>query len=130
MQGSCECGAVRYEVSGSLRPVVGCHCSQCRKTSGHYVAATQAEASDFTLIRDEGLRWYRSSLTAQRGFCNICGSSLFWQENETSHISIMAGTLDGATDLRMDRHIHAEAKGDYYDLPIGELVDQSTLKFG
>lgn len=129
MQGSCECGAVRYEVSGPLRPVVGCHCSQCRKTSGHYVAATQAATSDFSLKRDAGLKWYRSSPTAQRGFCGTCGSSLFWQEDGTSHISIMAGTLDGNTGLQMDRHIHADAKGDYYSLPAGDIVDQSTLKF-
>ena len=39
-RGSCLCGAVRYIVRGELRHVVGCHCGQCRKTSGHYVAAT------------------------------------------------------------------------------------------
>ncbi|WP_442475962.1 GFA family protein [Roseovarius litorisediminis] len=46
MRGSCQCGAVRYEVAGPLRQVVGCHCSQCRKTSGHYVAATQSVGKD------------------------------------------------------------------------------------
>ncbi len=38
--GSCECGAVVFELSGKLRDVVACHCGQCRKTSGHYWAAT------------------------------------------------------------------------------------------
>lgn len=129
MQGSCHCGAVRYVVTGTLRQVVGCHCTQCRKTSGHYVAATQAAMSDFKLSETKSLKWYRSSPGAQRGFCDECGSSLFWQEDGTSHISIMAGTLDGPTGLAMDRHIHAETKGDYYDLPVGDVVDQSTLKF-
>ena len=128
MRGSCECGAVVYEVSGPLRPVVGCHCRQCRKTSGHYVAATQCASSDFTLRAELGLTWYRSSANAQRGFCNTCGSSLFWQVDGSNHISIMAGTLDGETGLQMDRHIHAETKADYYELPGGEITDQSTLK--
>ncbi len=129
MRGSCECGAVTYVLSGPLRPVVGCHCAQCRKTSGHYVAATQSAADDFTLTQDVGLKWYRSSPTAQRGFCGTCGSSLFWREDGTDHISIMAGTIDGPTCLTMDRHIHADTKGDYYDLPGGDVVDQSALKF-
>lgn len=129
MRGSCECGAVAYVLSGPLRPVVGCHCVQCRKTSGHYAAATQCAVADFTLTQAGGLTWYRSSDTARRGFCRICGSSLFWQEDGTDHISIMAGTIDGATGLTMDRHIHGEAKGDYYDLPGGEIVEQSALKF-
>ena len=38
--GGCLCGAVRYEIRGPLRGVIACHCSQCRRTSGHYVAMT------------------------------------------------------------------------------------------
>ena len=129
MQGSCLCGAVGYEISGPLRQVVGCHCTQCRKTSGHYVAATQAAVGDFKLTQDRGLTWFRSSPNTQRGFCGTCGSSLFWQEDGTDHISIMTGTLDGPTGLVMDRHIKVDTKGDYYDLPAGEIIDQSMLKF-
>ncbi len=128
MQGSCECGAVHYVLTGSLRPVVGCHCTQCRKTSGHYVAATQSATSDFTVTQDRGLKWYRSSPNAERGFCVTCGSSLFWREDGSDHISIMAGTIDAPIGLRMDRHIHADDKGDYYELPGGEVIDQSALK--
>ncbi len=86
MRGSCECGAVAYEVSGPLRPVVGCHCRQCRKTSGHYVAATQCAKSDVTLTMDRALKWYRSSTNAERGFCNTCGSSLFWRVDGSDHV--------------------------------------------
>jgi hypothetical protein len=43
--GSCLCKAVSYEVTGPLRNAIGCHCTQCRKMTGHYLAATrQAEA--------------------------------------------------------------------------------------
>ncbi|MDQ7071565.1 MAG: hypothetical protein Q9M48_12655 [Rhodobacterales bacterium] len=40
MQGGCNCGRVTYRVRGPLRPVIACHCSQCRKASGYFVAAT------------------------------------------------------------------------------------------
>ena len=36
----CLCKGVHYEVHGPLRPVVFCHCEMCRRTSGHFVAAT------------------------------------------------------------------------------------------
>ncbi|HGG64526.1 MAG TPA: GFA family protein, partial [Rhodobacteraceae bacterium] len=36
--GGCLCGAVTYVVNGPLRDVIACHCTQCRKSSGHHVA--------------------------------------------------------------------------------------------
>ena len=49
--GSCLCGAVKYRLMGSLRPVVACHCGQCQKTSGHHVAATSVNRKDFELLK-------------------------------------------------------------------------------
>ena len=115
-KGSCLCGAVRYEVSGPLREVSFCHCGQCRKTSGHYVAATAAADDDLTLTEDRGLRWFASSEDASRGFCQYCGSSLFWRRNKAASTSIMAGTMDGETGLTRKRHIFVADKGDYYTL--------------
>ena len=43
IRGSCECGEVTFSVTGPLSPTFACHCSQCRKTSGHYWAATVAK---------------------------------------------------------------------------------------
>ena len=39
MRGSCLCGGVVFEADPPYREVVACHCTQCRKTSGHYWAA-------------------------------------------------------------------------------------------
>lgn len=117
--GRCLCGAVRYAVHGALRPVSYCHCSQCRRTSGHYVAATACNAEDLILLKDEGLRWYRSSPRAERGFCGECGSSLFWKPDHGRHISIMAGTLDTPTSLAADEHIFVADASDYYVLADG-----------
>ncbi|RCW27350.1 hypothetical protein DFR48_103313 [Ciceribacter lividus] len=124
--GGCLCGGVTYDVRGELRPVVACHCHQCRKTSGHYVAATQAAQADVT-IRGDTLRWFRSSDTAERGFCGNCGSNLFWRRHGNPYISIWAGTIDGQTGLRMESQIHTESAGDYYELPHMPVIDQSEL---
>ena len=118
-KGGCLCGAVRYEIRGNLRPVVACHCSQCRRTTGHFMAATAAELSDFELTESRGLKWYRSSPAAQRGFCAECGSVLFWQGDGRDYIAIAAGGLDLPTGLRISEHIFTADKGDYYAIDDG-----------
>ena len=117
--GGCLCGAVTYTIAGPLREVIACHCGQCRKTSGHFVVATSALAEDLTISDNGALRWYRSSPEAERGFCNVCGSSLFWRQLDDDEISIMAGGLDGPTGLTIARHIFVRDAGDYYDIPAG-----------
>lgn len=120
--GSCLCGGVAYEVAGPMREIVGCHCKQCRKTSGHHVAATNAPAGALTLTADDTLTWFRSSDAAERGFCNRCGGNLFWRRIESDTISIFAGTLDDTSDLPFRRHIFAKDKADYVTLPAGDAV--------
>ncbi len=117
--GSCLCGAVTYEISGPLEAVTACHCSQCRKMTGHFLASTAARHKDFRLVRHLGLKWYHASDAARRGFCRECGSTLFWEAHGEDRISIAAGTLDGATDLKTVAHIFVADKGDYYDLADG-----------
>ena len=112
-EGGCLCGAVHYLVRGPLRPVVACHCSQCRKSSGHHVAATSCARADIEITGK--VTWYQSSDTARRGFCGICGSNLFW-DGSGVNLSIFAGTLDGPTGLTMKGHIFCADKGDYYEL--------------
>jgi hypothetical protein len=123
--GSCLCRAVRYEVAGPLRPVIGCHCTQCRKQTGHYMAATAAKLTDFKITKDEGLRWFRSSDWAERAFCHICGSTLFWQGTGKDYVAIAAGTLDGMTGLAIMGHIFCADKGDYYDIEGGSFQEPS-----
>lgn len=114
--GGCLCRAVCYEIRGALRDVIGCHCSQCRRTSGHFAAMTRAPSVDLTLTSSKGLTWYRSSDTAERGFCNICGSNLFWREFAHDVTSITAGTLDLPTTLKIAEHIFVADKSDYYEI--------------
>ena len=111
--GSCLCGAVAFTVEGQLRPVVACHCQQCRKASGHHVAATSAARDDVKIAGE--VKWFQSSEIARRGFCATCGSNLFW-DGPGQNISISAGSLDGATGLMLVGHIYCADKGDYYEL--------------
>jgi hypothetical protein len=123
-RGGCLCGAVRYEVLGPLRSIVACHCSQCRRTSGHYVAMTSAPSLNVHLTSASSLTWYKSSDTAERGFCRICGGNLFWRQFRGTTMSITAGTLDAPTHLSVEKHIFVEDKSDYYE--INDHIPQSA----
>ncbi len=114
--GRCECGAVAFNVTLSRTQVSICHCSQCRRTSGHHWAAVRAESADLHFTNDTGLRWFKSSDFAKRGFCKACGSSLFYRMNDETGIGIAAGAFDAPTGFTVGRHIFCADKGDYYDI--------------
>lgn len=117
--GSCLCGAVKYEVHGPLRNVLACHCEQCRKQTGTYMSATAAKDKDFIITESRGLKWYRSSDNARRGFCGECGSVLFWKGDGRDYTAITAGSIDGKTGLALDGHIYCDYAGDYYEITGG-----------
>lgn len=114
MEGGCLCGAVRFHLDPPLREVIACHCRQCRKTSGHFWAATSVPHDRFHLTEATGLRWFHSSTTARRGFCTSCGAALFWEPFGAGRISVAAGALDGPTGLTIASDWFLEDAGDYY----------------
>lgn len=114
--GHCLCGAVRFRTSGELREVVACHCSQCRRQTGHFYAAIDVLDNDLTVEGGENVTWYRASDSAGRGFCRTCGSALFWKGDGSRHTSLMAGTFDQPTGLKIGVHIFCADKGDYYEI--------------
>src|SRR2546428_4150873 len=111
--GGCLCGAVRYSVAGALRPVVMCHCTQCRRMTGHVMAATAARRADFRLLSQGELQWYAASNEARRGFCGRCGSTLFWEGVGRDYISIAAGGLADSRRITIARPNFPAHKGDY-----------------
>jgi len=117
--GSCLCGAVTFEVEGELRAPDACHCSQCRKQSGHYWASTDVPRAALTIAGAESLTWFRSSERVRRGFCSTCGSALFWDPIQRDTIAVAMGAFDRPTTTKLGRHIFVADKGDYYDIADG-----------
>lgn len=117
--GSCNCGGVSYTVSGPMRSIVGCHCGQCRKQSGLYFAATDVSDVDLAVTDKGSLTWYGASDEAKRGFCNQCGSALFWKAHGSDCTSLMVGALDGDPGIRFERHIYTADKGAFYEITDG-----------
>ncbi len=117
--GHCACGAVRFKTRGALRDVIYCHCTQCRRQTGHFLASTAAEDVDIEIEGTENLSWFQSSPEAKRGFCSVCGSGLFWKNAANSYTSILAGAFDEPNDLKAKEHIYVADKGGYYEINDG-----------
>jgi hypothetical protein len=110
---------VTFEVASDLHPPDACHCSQCRKQSGHYWASTDLPRTSVTIRGEDKLTWFRSSKRVRRGFCSVCGSALFWDPIYKDTIAIAMGAFDAPTDTRLALHIFVADKGDYYDIADG-----------
>jgi len=118
-KGSCLCGSVTIEVAAPLKPADACHCSQCRKQSGHYWASTDVQKNDLTVTGSEHVTWFRSSEKVQRGFCSRCGSFLFWDPIEQERLGVAMGAFESPTGTKLALHIYVADKGDYYDIADG-----------
>ena len=124
-KGSCLCGSVTFEVEGELHGPDACHCSKCRKHSGHYFVSTDVPRSAVTIRGEDNVTWYQSSEKARRGFCRQCGSSLFWDPLFRDWIGIAMGAFDSPTRTHVAVHVYVAEKGDYYDICDGvEQFDQ------
>ncbi len=87
------------------------------------ILAVNAPFDALKFSNDTSLTWYRASNYARRGFCNKCGSSLFWHgdklDGHKDRIAIALGALDAPTGLALTEHIFVADKGDYYEIADG-----------
>ncbi len=117
LHGACLCGANRFTLPGPMGDVTACHCTQCRKTSGHYSASFDAQEQD--------LHWQARKLAeyvtpggGRRGFCPDCGTKLVFRAADGS-FAVEAGCIAAPTGGRLAAHIHMATQGDYYTVTDG-----------
>ena len=89
LEGSCHCGAVRFEVtSHTPYPYLRCYCTVCRKTQGGagYAINIMGDADTLKVTGKRKLSIYRARLKegnrtvrspGRRHFCKKCGSGLW-----------------------------------------------------
>lgn len=124
LTGRCLCGVVVFAAARDGASADACHCSQCRRWSGHYWASVNVDFDTLKFISGEAsVGWFRSSDLVRRGFCRNCGSALFWHpDRHPTHgrrIALAAGALDAPTGLALKEHIFVGDKGDYYRIDDG-----------
>jgi hypothetical protein len=119
IRGSCLCGDVKYEISGSLKGALNCHCSMCRKARGSaFRARARVRAADFSFVCGENLvTFYESSPGNHRGFCSRCGSPIISRyDADRSQFGLPLGPLDDDPGVRPAFHVHTASKAPWFDI--------------
>jgi hypothetical protein len=106
---------VSFAAEVAKREVDICHCGMCRRWSaGPYIGLGHDGA--VALEGAENVSVYKSSEWAERAFCKVCGSSLYYRLLGTDHYSFSAGALDDQSRLVLTMQIFIDEKPAYYDL--------------
>ena len=118
--GHCLCGRVSYRAGEPLGEILQCHCENCRRLSGNFVAATRTRTDQLQIDDpDDGFRWHDLGY-AKYGFCRNCGSTLFYQAADRPHITaVMVGGLDDASGLALESVWFADEAQAHNSLPAG-----------
>jgi hypothetical protein len=119
LRATCLCNSVRFEIQETPSEPTACHCTQCRKQTGHFLASANVQKAAIKFLAAETLSWFQSSEKVKRGFCAKCGSTLFWEPVFRDWTSVALGCIEGPTALSLERHIFVAEKGDYYVLADG-----------
>lgn len=123
-KGSCLCGAVEYEITGSLGPIVYCHCSRCRKANGSaFAAVSPVVVEDFRIIKGlESLRSYHTVGGIDRVFCGTCGSPIIGKRDSAPEtVRVRIGTLDTPVDAKVSAHIFVGSKAEWDEILDGSI---------
>jgi hypothetical protein len=110
-EGGCLCGAVRYAVAHGPAAQVLCFCDMCRRATGAPVPGFVSVEAARVTWSGAAPRVYRSSEAAERGFCGICGSALFYRSDGSATIALASGTAD--LDFRPTAAFHGDARPDW-----------------
>ncbi|TXZ74650.1 GFA family protein [Vibrio mimicus] len=110
MKGSCLCGAIEVTAHDHDKLDV-CRCNTCRQWSGGPNLAVHC-GSEVNFSGETPAR-YRSSEWAERGFCPICGTHLFYHSLPKNEYMLSAGLF--RRDFEMRSQIFIDQKPSYYE---------------
>ena len=112
--GRCLCGAITYSAQDVTTDIHSCHCGMCRRWNGGPSFA--ASVAQVVFEGEAHLTRYDSSAWAERGFCNRCGTNLFYRLKEADHYIVSIGTFDDQTPFNLAAEIYIEEKPAMYNL--------------
>lgn len=131
-QGGCLCGKIRFSITGEIRNIVYCHCSECRKAQGSAFATNgivKAEHFHFEMGESE-LTAYQSSADQAKYFCKHCGSPIISKRKSVpEEVRVRLGTIESDIRERPQAHIFVTSKANWEDV-CGDLPQYEDYEPG
>lgn len=122
--GGCQCGAIRFEVSGTPRGYSICHCRMCQKAFGAYYAPFINLGEAHVTWTRGAPKYFHSSNHVRRGFCSECGTPMTYETQ--NDVAISAGSFDNPAALPPVIQFGLEGKLPFVDR-LHELPERHTL---
>ncbi len=111
-QGHCLCNATSFKANVVSTEIGVCHCNMCRTWSGGpYIGLDCGVDVSF----DGEVTQFDSSDWAERGFCQRCGTHLYYKFKSTGQYIMPAGLFADDAGLLMDHQIFIDEKPNYYE---------------
>lgn len=107
--GICLCGEVTFSAE-PMPTLQACHCTKCRKWSGAPFMSAPCKNANF----DGPVARYASSEHADRAFCSICGTHLYFAPKGAAIHAIPIGLFDDQSGLPFRAEIFVDSQPDYY----------------
>ena len=125
--GGCQCGEIRYQISGAPVDLYVCHCAECRRQSASaFGISVIVKKADFKFTKGNPSVWRRPAHNSGHldcYFCPTCGVRLCHQPPDPAPmLSVKGGSLDQPPDMTTAHHIWTGSKLDGICIPDG--VDQ------
>jgi len=117
LDGSCLCGAVRYQVEDAFRYSMICHCSRCRRATGSaFKPFAGIERAKLRLVAgtDDAMRY--GGDTTYDLHCGRCGSLLYSDIGTSPYVHVTLGTLLDDPGIRPTAHIFVGSKAPWYSI--------------
>ncbi|MDH3689663.1 MAG: GFA family protein [Gammaproteobacteria bacterium] len=111
--GSCLCGATGTNAKNVSKNVGACHCSMCRKWAGGPLLAVDC-GTEVSFEGEENISVFDSSEWAERGFCNKCGSHLFYRLKDSKQYIMPVGLFEDDRMFVFDHQIFIDEKPSFY----------------
>ena len=125
LSGGCQCGAVRFRVTGHPGTSSVCHCRMCQKASSAPFLALVGPGANPVAWTRGAPAWFQSSSAARRGFCAACGTPLTYRLIGGPRIEIMTGTFDRPDRVVPTRQYGTESRLGWV-VGIANLPSQTT----
>ncbi len=127
VSGACLCGKLGFSAQLPTLWVAHCHCTLCQKNAGAAFVTWAGFNEQDVQIDDSNktLKWYSATENAFRGFCNACGSTIFFKSARwPSELHITTVNIHEPLDREPQMHVHWDTHQKWLiigdDLPIKE----------
>jgi len=123
LDGSCQCGNIRYQLLAPPLKIMACHCKACQKLSTSAFSITALVNADSLVVQGELAQWERLAESGNKNyakFCPHCGNRIYhFNPDQPETIKLKAASLDDTRILNPEAHIWVCQKQDWYQIPEG-----------